>query len=143
MSDKYKDLYCRVLEEVWNKGDLDRVEDFFAPDVVIHHAPPNLPSGREGVRATVSLYRGAFPDLTLKSQSLVAEGNTVAAFWRLRGTHKGDLMGVPATGKRVESYGMSLMRFDNGRVAEIWGASDQLGLLRQLGAFPEAGQGSS
>jgi steroid delta-isomerase-like uncharacterized protein len=131
-----KAFYNRITEAIWNKGDLDAVDELFAPDVVIHSAPAEWPSGTEGVKATVSMYRGALPDLKLTSNLVIAEGDKVANYWTLSGTHSGELMGVPGTGKRIETYGVSVVRFEGGKIVEIFGASDQLGLMQQLGAIP-------
>lgn len=136
MSEENKALYRRMTEAVWNKGNLDAIDDFFAPDVLIHSAPPEWPAGSAGVKATVSMWRGAFPDFELDSHFVIAEGDKVANYWTITGTHSGELMGVPATGKHIEIYGMSLVRIEGGKIVEIWGASDQLGLMRELGAIP-------
>ncbi len=136
MSEANKALYRRMTAEVWNKGNLDVVDELAAADVVIHGAPNGLPSGSQGIKTMVSMYRSAFPDLQVVSSNLVAEGDKVADYWTIRGTHKGELMGIPASGKQVESYGLSMARFEGGKVVEIWSASDQLSLMQQLGAIP-------
>lgn len=135
-AEENKALYLRMTEDVWNRGDLDAVDELCAPDVVIHSASPEMPSGSEGAKATVSLNRSAFPDLKVENQFLIAEGDKVAGHWIMSGTHSGELMGMPATGKRIETYGISVLRIEGGKIAEIWGASDQLGLMQQLGAIP-------
>jgi steroid delta-isomerase-like uncharacterized protein len=135
-AEQNKALFRRMYADVWGKGDLDVVDELVAPDAIIHSAPAGWPSGSEGVKATVSMYRAAFPDLKLASQFEVAEGDKVASYWTLSGTHRGELMGMPATGKRIETYGVSVVRIVGGKIIEIFGASDQLGLMRQLGAVP-------
>jgi steroid delta-isomerase-like uncharacterized protein len=136
MPEENKALYRRMTEVIWNKGDLDAIDEFFAPDVIIHSAPPEWPAGSAGVKATVTMWRGAFPDFELASQFVIAEGDKVANYWTISGTHSEELLGVPATGKHIKTYGMSLVRFAGGKIVEIWSASDQLGLMRELGAIP-------
>lgn len=136
MSDENKALYLRMTEKVWNRGDLDAVEKYFAPDVVIHGAPPEWPAGSAGVKATVSMWRGALPDFEITSQFVLADEDKVANYWTISGTHRGELMGIAATGKSIETYGLSMVRFEDGKIAEIWSASDQVGLMRELGALP-------
>ena len=136
MSKENKNLYQRMTTEIWNKGNLDAIDQFFAPDVIIHSAPPEWPTGSAGVKATVSMWRGALPDFELTSEFVVGEGDKVANYWTISGTHSGELMGVPATGNRIEIYGMSLVRIEGGKIVEIWSASDQLGLMRTLGVLP-------
>ena len=136
MSEDNKALYRRMTDKIWNKGDLDAIEDFFARDVVIHSAPPDWPAGSAGVNATVSMWRGALPDFDLDLQFVIGEGDKVANYWTISGTHSNELLGIAGTGKHIEVSGMSLVRFENGKVAEIWSASDQLGLMRELGAIP-------
>jgi predicted ester cyclase len=82
------------------------------------------------------MWRGALADFALTPKFVVAEGDKVANYWTISGTHRGELMGVPATGKRIETYGMSLVRIEGGKAVEIWSASDQLGLMRTLGVLP-------
>lgn len=135
MSEDNKTLYSRMTEKVWNNGG-KAVEEFYAPDVLIHSAAPGLPTGIDGVRATISMIRGGISGFELGIQFMLADGDKVAAHWTMTGTHSGELMGVPATGKPIDFHGMSVVRIEDGKVAEIWGVSDGLGLMQQLGAFP-------
>ena len=136
MSESNKALLRRDLEEVWNQGNLDAIDELFAADVILHEAPPGALSGAEGVKQVVAGYRAAFPDLHFTIEDLIAEGDRVVNRWSLTGTHKGELMGIPPSGKQVTSTGISIVRIADGKIVEIWGASDQLGLMQQLGAVP-------
>ena len=136
MSEGNKAIYRRMSEEIWKQGNLDRAGEFYTPDVVIHSARPGTPPGIAGVTATVSMLRSAFPDLEISNQSIMAEGDLLSARWIARGTHRGELMGAPPTGKRVEFGGISIVRMSGGKIAEIWGESDQLGLMQQVGLVP-------
>ena len=134
MSESNKDVLRGAIEKVWNKGDLSAVEQFYAADVVIHGALPGMPSGLEGVKRVIAAYRAAFPDVHLTIEELVAEGDKVADRWSWTGTHKGEFMGIAPTGKRVSVAGITIMRIADGKIAEIRSASDQLDLMKQLGA---------
>ena len=138
MSEDSKTFYSRMTEKVWNNGDSDgnSVEEFYAPDVVIHSAAPGWPTGIDGVRATINMMKSGISGFELGIQFMLADGDKVATHWTIKGTHSGELMGVPATGMPIDFHGVSVVRIEDGKVAEIWGASDGLGLMQQLGAFP-------
>ena len=139
MSDENKGIARRFIEEAFNKGNLDVLDELIAPDYVTHDplVPPDLPPGPEGVRQLVSMYRSAFPDVRLTVEDQVAEGDKVVTRWSGRGTHDGDFVGVPATGKQGTTTGISLERISGGKIAETWVNWDTLGLMQQLGAIPE------
>ena len=81
----------------------------------------------------------AFQDLRMAEADSVKEGDKVALRWLLSGTHKGEFMGVAATGRRVEAMGMDIVRVANGEIVEHWGEFDAVGLLRQIGVIPQPG----
>jgi len=83
----------------------------------------------------------AFPDLKRPVEDLVAEGDKVVARWSSTGTHQGDFMGVPPTGKRITTSGITVFRLESGKIVEEWSESDMLGMLQQVGAFPAPGPG--
>jgi steroid delta-isomerase-like uncharacterized protein len=130
-----------LIEELWNKGNLDRADQLVAPDAVDHDParPPDLPQGREGVKQAVSMYRAAFPDLRLSIDELFAHEDKVVWRWRSEGTHTGEFYGLLPTHKRGEVTGISIARLEDGKVVETWSEWDNLGLLRQLGAAPGPG----
>jgi len=139
MSEQNKALARRVVEEVWNRGDVSVVDETFAADYTEHNPRPGQDVGLEGYKAGVAMMRSAFPDLRLDLHDVIAEGDRVALRYTLRGTHEGELMGLPASGSSVESDGMVFARVQDGRVVERWGVQDMLTLLQQIGA-PPAGQ---
>jgi steroid delta-isomerase-like uncharacterized protein len=137
-----KAIARRSLEEVWNQGNLDIVEELFASDYVYHD--PGNPAGwhgQEGIRQAVSTYRAAYPDLHFAIEDMVAEGDKVVLRWTGTGTHKGTLMGIPPTGKHVTTPGMNLIRYSAGRAVEEWSGWDTLGMMQQLGVVPPMGGG--
>jgi steroid delta-isomerase-like uncharacterized protein len=87
----------------------------------------------------VTMYRSAFPDMRVTIEDLVAEGDKVAARWSVTGTHRGELMGIPATGKRVTVTGIEINRFAGGKLVEHWESFDQLSMMQQLGVVPAPG----
>lgn len=127
----------RLLEEVWSKGNFAVIDDLVDANYVNHD--PNaaqLPPGREGMKQFAMAYRSAFPDLSMTVEDQVAEGDKVVTRWCARGTHKGALPGLPATGKSATVTGIGIDRIVNGKIVESWGNWDQFGMLRQLGAIP-------
>jgi steroid delta-isomerase-like uncharacterized protein len=138
MSEQNKALIRRYNDEFWGKGDESLLEELFAENLVDHNPAGNdLPPGREGMRQALANFRTAFPDLTTSLEHLIAEGDKVVLRWRARGTHEGDLMGIPATGKQVTLSGIDILRIEKGKIAERWAEYDNLGLLQQLGVVPE------
>jgi steroid delta-isomerase-like uncharacterized protein len=138
MSEGNKFVIRRSFEELWNKGNLSVADELFTPNYA-HHDPstPDVGRGPESEKLRVTLYRTAFPDLRLTIEDIIAEGETVMARWSCRGTHKGDLSGIAPTGKQVTISGMSIARFDSGKMVEGWVNWDALGLMQQLGVVPE------
>jgi predicted ester cyclase len=132
-----KAVMVRMVEELWNKGDLTVADELFHPRSSSPSAP-QLPPGPEGVKAIVTTFRTAFPDYWIRIEQIVASGDRVAARFRQGGTHLGDLMGIPATGKRVEWSEMGVLRLTGGQVAESWYDVDLLGLMTQLGVVPKS-----
>lgn len=109
------------------------LDDISAPGFVAHNLFPGAPPGLDGVKAGLGMLLEAFPDARFTIEHLVADADMVAARVIMRGTHRGPLMGVPATGKEIELYEHVFFRFENGKIAESWGLRDDLGMMRQLG----------
>jgi steroid delta-isomerase-like uncharacterized protein len=137
MSEQNKAVVRRLIGEVWNGGHLDLIDELVAEDHVDHDpASAAGPGGREGVRGFVESYRTAFPDTHIELGELIAEGDLVAAPWTATGTHNGELMGIPASGKSVTITGIGVDRVVDGKVVESWSNWDSLGLMTQIGAIP-------
>jgi steroid delta-isomerase-like uncharacterized protein len=134
MSEANKAVSRRVFE-IFNSGDVDVFEEILAPGFVNHD--PSAPPGLEGVKQQVLLYRGAFPDLEVRVEDQIAEGDRVVSRWSARGTHRGDLLGIAPTGKQGTATGITIDRLEGGKIVESWTNWDTLGLLQQLGAVPE------
>jgi steroid delta-isomerase-like uncharacterized protein len=126
-------LVRRYLDEVWNKGNVAAVDEFLAPSYRRHLSPASAPLTRDGQRQRLSGFRAAFPDVHLSVEDVLVAGDRVAFRTLIRGSHRGDLMGIPPTGKAVSFYTVDIVRIEDGKVTEQWGGPDLLSLLQQLG----------
>jgi steroid delta-isomerase-like uncharacterized protein len=136
-----KAVVRRMLEELFNRGNLDLVDAIIAPDFVEHDpAMPEEVRGPEGFRGYVLAYRSAFPDIHIEVEDQLAQGDRVATRWTGSGTHEGDLMGIAPTGNRVTVAGMDISRISGGKIAESWSNYDLMGLMQQLGVIPSPEQ---
>jgi steroid delta-isomerase-like uncharacterized protein len=138
-TEEVKDVFRHDLAELWNKGNLALADEIFTADVVLHGAPPELPPGVEGVKQVISMYRAAFPDFYVTDEDVIAEGDKIVSRWSWIGTQKGELFGIPPTGQQVTVTGITINRFADGKIAEVWSAADQLGMMQQLGVIPSEG----
>jgi steroid delta-isomerase-like uncharacterized protein len=129
-----KAIVREYLDQVWNKKDRSAIDRYIAAGYV-QHARGSLP-GREGVKAFFAMVDSAFPGAAYTVEDLLAEGDRVAWRWVLKGKHKGPFQGLPATGKAISFSGMSMVRIEDGLLAEQWGEQDTFGLLQQLGVLP-------
>src|ERR1051326_5031307 len=137
MADESKRIVRWLIDEAYNNGRLEVVDELFVPDAVVHD--PALQGDVVGVASIKEMIRGfrrAFPDFVVLIEDQIAEGDRVAGRWAARGTHHGDLWGIAATGKEVTVTGTSLYRFAIGRIAEAWTNWDTIGLMQQLGVVP-------
>ncbi len=128
----------RFLEEVFGKGKLNVLDEIIASDHV-NSGPGTLPGltpGPEGSKQFVTMYRKAFPDVHFTIDEQIAEGDKVVTRWTGHGTHKGELLGIPATGKSATVTGIAVDRIVNGKIVESWGIFDQFGMMQQLGVIP-------
>ena len=136
-----KAIARRGVEEVWNQGKLDVIDEIFATDYVGHYVGSPDIHGPEGEKQFVTMYRTAFPDFHVTVHDMIAEGDKVIGRWTATGTHKGDLMGIPPTGVQETHTGITIERIADGKVVEVWINWDALGMLQQLGVIPPLGQG--
>jgi steroid delta-isomerase-like uncharacterized protein len=130
----------RIIDEAFNRGRFDVFDEVCSPDVVTHDpAEPEDVRGIEAHKERVRAYRTAMSDLEVVFDDVFAAGDRVASRWRAAGTNDGELMGMPATGKRIEITGLSIDRFDaDGKLVETWDQWDNAGFMTQLGVSPEA-----
>jgi len=134
-----KNKLSMLLEQVWNKGNLDLVDELIAPQYTIHHDPGDPWDGQSldhaAFKERVLYSRNAFPDLHFAVQEYVPAEEMVAVSWYLSGTHEGNLTEIPATGKKINLSGITIYYFSNGRITGHWQVIDQLTFLSQIGMF--------
>ncbi len=122
----------------WNCGDFSSADTLYTPDYQMNDSSqPEPVVGAHGLVAFVTAYRTAFPDLRLDVDEIVCEGDRSAWRFTVRGTHLGELMGIPASGRPMVCRGMVFTRFaSDGRWAEDHVVYDAFSMLRQVGAIP-------
>ena len=128
----------RRMYEMLNAHDVDGFGDGIADDFVDHEELPGLSPTKVGVKAFFHMYLAAFPDLRMDVEDVMASGDKVVARVRATGTHQGELMGMPATGKAIDVQLIDIIRFgDDGLAIEHWGVFDTMTMMQQLGAIPD------
>jgi ketosteroid isomerase-like protein len=136
-----KAVVRRLIEEVWNAGRLDLLDELIAEEATLtfrgRTSPPQSPAQ---VGATVAQWRAAFPDFRFALADLIAEGDKVVARVPFSGTHTGPLMDLAPTGRRVRVGEMLILRLADGKIVEAWEEYDELGMRQQLGVIPAPGQ---
>ena len=138
MSETNKTLVRRWFEEVWNQGREDTIDELFAANGIGYGlGDTDVPTrGPSEFKVFARNLRGALPDIHMKIEDLMAEGDKVTVRITVEGTHKGSQLGVAPTGRRIRIEGIVVVRIANGQIVEGWNSWDQLGLLRQIGALP-------
>ena len=130
MSEANKELYRQLIDRVLNRCELSAVPEYVAAEFVDHRYP-----GQDGIAGTqkfMAYVHAAFPDVHFKAEDIVAENDRVVVRFSIVGTHKGEFQGIKPTGRKVRWSGINIARFVNGKVVELWGEGDMLGLMRQL-----------
>lgn len=120
--------------EAVNTANYDLFNEAVAPNCVDHDPAPGQVPGPEGYRTLFSEMRGAFPDMQVAVDTMVADEESIAFAYTFTGTQNGPFMGIPGSGKKVSMRGLQISKFSSGKMVERWGSSDQLGLLQQIGA---------
>jgi steroid delta-isomerase-like uncharacterized protein len=132
-TEQNKKIVTEFIDAVFTRGDLGAVDEYLAADFINHDPPVGVSADREGMRAAGALFRAACPDWHSEMDILVGEGDLVTERFTASGTHRGELLGVPPSGKAITMPGINIWRVRDGRITERWGRLDELGLLRQLG----------
>ncbi|MCH8195456.1 MAG: ester cyclase [Chloroflexi bacterium] len=133
MSEQNKALTRRFYDEVINNKNLAAIDELCAADCANHSAPPGLPGGTEGLKQMFGTFFSAFPDLSVTIDHMIAEGDLVAVHTTTQGTHKGELMGIAATGNQFSNKGIDLIRIAGGKATDIWHYEEELSFYQQLG----------
>jgi steroid delta-isomerase-like uncharacterized protein len=127
-----------ILDMFVGKMSLDRAGDYIAANSIDHQGIPGVDTnGVEGFKRVVTIYHGAFPDMTMVNDFVVAEGDKVVAHFKATGTNTGDFAGMPATGKSIDIEGVDVMRIADGKAVEHWGYFEEQKMMEQLGLMPE------
>ncbi len=134
----------RFVEGVQSQHRFELIDELFDPDYIDHAVPVGVPPARgtEYFRQFYTAMLRAFPDARATIHDQIAESDKVTTRKTIRGTHQGEFMGIPPTGKEVELLVIDVFRVTKGKLAEHWGAWDRLSLLEQLGAMPTPGRGT-
>ncbi len=141
-ADENKALVRRFLEAM-DEGNLDAMKELMAPDFIDHSVLPGEGSDREGYLQGVATEDATFTITNFTIEDMIAEGDKVAVRGAISGTHQGDLMGIPPTGKQVRVALIDVNRIESGKLVERWGISDMLGMMQQLGVVPPPEEGES
>jgi len=126
----------RFVTEVINQGQMDLAAEFVWEDVVEQVPLPGQGPGLEGLKDILRGMRASFPDLNFSIEEQISEGDKVASRFEWTGTHQGEFLGVPATGRQVRVWGIVIDRFEEGRIKDTRIIMDIFGLMAQLGALP-------
>lgn len=130
-----KALILRLWEKLYNEGDLSIVDEIVADDYLNHNLLPGQASGAEGVKRFVTNMHRAFPDLRFTVERMMATEDMVVSRWIVTGTHQGEFLGAPPSGRRMSTTGMTMHRIENGIIVEGWNNWDSLNILTQIGVL--------
>ena len=132
------DHFARDLLEAWNNHEVESIKGFYAPEyegVDVAQAEPQR--GSQGISQTMERYLRAFPDLHFLEEETIIQDNHVVLVWTAQGTHRGELMRIPTTGRKISVRGISLLTVENRRITHGLYVWDVAGLLRAIGLLPE------
>ncbi len=135
MSEENKRLVSRIYDEAISSGIYDVIDEAIAPNYVSHGLPMSI-SGPHGFRQTIETFRLAFPDLYMLVEEQIADDDRVSNQGYITGTHRGEFLGVPASGQQIKVNVISIWRFENSKVVENWVQLDLMSLMQQIGAVP-------
>ena len=141
MSDeaRNKEVTRRFSAEVGGAGNAALADELIAPALVEHTPFPSATPGLEGHKQVLATFRSAFPDLKVTVDDVIGEGDMTFLLWHGDGTHTGEMMGIPATGKKVHVTGMDILKLENGKIKERWAEISAMSLMMQLGVIPSPG----
>ncbi len=138
-----RELVRRFFEEVWNKGNLDYIDEAYSPDFVLHALwqNPSLggardASGTQAVKDVIGRWLRGFPDMHVTIEEQVAEGDTIVSRHYATATHTSEFRGIAATNKRGRMSGITITRVKDGKIVEAWTLWDAVGMMQQLGVMP-------
>jgi steroid delta-isomerase-like uncharacterized protein len=139
MTENKEIILRKWYRELWDDWNVAIADELFTSDYFLHLPGNPTPMNRDATKSVVQMFSAAFPDLRHTVDEMMAEGDTVAARWTVRGTHRGDFQGIAPTGRPVSLSGTTVHHLKDGKIAETWLTFDSLDLLQQLGSVPQAG----
>ena len=125
----------RHYQEIYNGNELDRLTEVVSEDLLTPNIMPDIPQGLEGAKVAHRMMLAGFPDYQTIIEDMIAEDDKVAARIKMTGTHTGEFMGIPPTGRRISFTGIYIARIADGKIVEHWGEEDGVSLLQQLGVL--------
>ena len=131
-SETNKAITARFTEQFKNKHIVDSVDELFSPRASLHLPLGEEPVGPDGQKDIGRAIFAAFPDVHVTIDTVMADGNFVAERHTARGTHKGEFMGIPATGKKIHWTENHFYRLEDGRIHEVWSEWSYQNLMNQL-----------
>ena len=134
MSDQNKAVARRWVDEIWNSGDFSSAHEYVAEDIHFRSSQAPAFNGIDPLKEMVAGNRAAFPDGHFTVDETITEGDAVVHRWTFNGTHEGEFLGVPATGKKVQVTGTAVTHFRDGKITEHLADVDMLSILQQIGA---------
>jgi steroid delta-isomerase-like uncharacterized protein len=137
-TEKNKALLRRWFDEVWNKGRADAIDEMFGDDGIVHglsEDPESPLKGPAGFKPFHDTFRGAFPDVEVVVEDMIAEGDKVAARCSVRAKHSGDHLGIAASGAPVDFTGIAIVRVRDGKIVEAWNNFDFMTMNKQIGSI--------
>jgi predicted ester cyclase len=136
LTGKKNQIAVKFTEEIWDKGNLNVADEVFSIDFMDHDPVQGQLPGLNGYKQMVMEFRNAFPDLRVKNEDVIVEGNKVVVRWAAHGKHSGQLMNISPTNKQVTLKGIDILLVENNKISERWGEFDALSMLSQLGVLP-------
>jgi steroid delta-isomerase-like uncharacterized protein len=135
LAEENKAIIHRYIEEAWNKGNVNIIDQLMAENYARHMAGSEPPLNREGQKQRIRAFRRAFPDFHLTIDDMIAERDEVAFRMTGTGTQEGTFIGIAPTGRQTSIIIIEIARFADGKIVEQWGSRDDLGMLQQLGVI--------
>lgn len=135
LTQENKAIVTRWVDKFWNQQDRDVIDELLSPNYILHN-PDGPVHGPEAFKQFSAAFHTAIPDLHVTVETMLAEGDKVVWRYHLQGTHDGELLGIPPSGKPVVLTGIIISRFANGKWEEDWQNNNLVGLLQQIGAIP-------
>jgi predicted ester cyclase len=132
-----KEICRRFFDELHNKHNLRIIDQLVAGNVVSHSPFPGQKPGAAGLKETMEVFHAAFPDLSIQTIHLLAEGDKVVGYFTVSGTHRGEFMGEAPTGRKVSYEEVVVLRLKDDKIVEHWAVADALALMQGIGAIPQ------